>query len=96
MIFEIKFSPKAIITFEEIVTQLNQRWGNKFVNNFKNKVSKSLDIIAETPFLYPMAPENVELRKCVLHKNCSMYYRVNNNSVEIVYFWDNRQDPLVS
>ncbi len=95
MSFEIRFSPKAIITFDEIITQLNQRWGDKFVKKFKDKVSYSLDNIIETPFLYPIAPENIELRKCVLHKNCSMFYRVNNNIIEIIYFWDNRQDPLI-
>ena len=96
MSFEIKFSPKAIKTFDAVVIQLSQRWGDKFVNKFKNKVSKSLDIIADAPFLYPIAPENTGLRKCILHKNCSMFYRINNEFIEVVYFWDNRQDPLIN
>lgn len=95
MSFEIKFSPKAESTFEDLVTLLNQRWGEKFVNEFKNKVTKSLDVISETPFIFPVAPENAELRKCVIHKNCSMLYRMRNDMVEIVYFWDNRQEPLI-
>ncbi len=39
MNFEIKFSPKAEITFNDIIIQLEQRWGDKFVNKFKDKVS---------------------------------------------------------
>jgi len=95
MSFEIKFSPKAESTFEDIIIQLEQRWGDKVVNKFKDKVSKSLDLIAETPLIYPVAPENPALRKCVLHKNCSLLYRIHSYKVEIVYFWDNRQEPLI-
>lgn len=93
MSFEIKFSPKAETTFNDIIIQLEQRWGDKFVNKFKDKVSKSLDLIAQTPLIYPEAPENPTLRKCILHKNCSLLYRIYNNKIEIVYFWDNRQEP---
>jgi len=94
MSFEIKFSPKAESTFDDLVTQLEQRWGGKFVDKFKDKVSKTLDLISETPYVYPIAPENSILRKCILHKNCSMLYRIYNDNIEIIYFWDNRQDPM--
>lgn len=93
MSFEIKFSPKAETTFNDIIIQLEQRWGDKFVNKFKDKVAKSLDLIAETPLVYPVAQENPALRKCVLHKNSSLFYRIYNDKIEIVYFWDNRQEP---
>lgn len=52
MSFEIKFSPKAQSTFDDLVTQLEQRWGTKFVNKFKDKLSKALDLISETPDIY--------------------------------------------
>jgi len=94
MPFIVKFSPQAEDTFEAIVVQLEQRWGNKIVRDFKDKVSKALDIIAEAPLIYPIAEENEKLRKCVLHKSCSMYYLIYDDLVEILYFWDNRQEPL--
>jgi hypothetical protein len=58
MSFEVRFSRRAIETFDAVVIQLNQRWGNKFVSKFKAKVSNSLDIIAESPFIYPIAQKN--------------------------------------
>ena len=96
MSLEVKFSPRAEKTFEDIVIQLRNQWGEKFVNKFKDKVSRSLEIISLTPFIYPIAKENEELRKCVLHKNCSMLYRIKNDIIEVLYFWDNRQDPLIN
>ncbi len=95
MPFDVRFSPRAEYTFDAIANQLEARLGNKTVESFKHKVNKALYIIAETPFIYPIAEENEEMRKCVLHKNCSMYYWVYENTVEILYFWDNRQEPLI-
>ena len=86
MSFEIKFSPNAESTFNDLVAQLEQRWGTKFVNKFKDKISNTLDLISETPLIYPVAPENTALRKCILHKNCAMLYRIHDKNVEIVYF----------
>ncbi|WP_179413376.1 type II toxin-antitoxin system RelE/ParE family toxin [Mucilaginibacter sp. E4BP6] len=96
MSFEVKFSVKAEETFEAVVDQLEQRWDEKFVNKFNKKVLDCLDIISTTPFIYPIAKENGTLRKCVLHKNCSMFYTIHGNYVEIDFFWDNRQDPIVT
>jgi len=94
MSFEIRFSPKAEDTFDAVVDQLTLKWGDKYVNKFKLKATASIKLIAQTPLIYPIAKENPSSRKCVLHKNCSMYYRVNGNIVEVLYFWDNRQDPI--
>ncbi|WP_426667524.1 type II toxin-antitoxin system RelE/ParE family toxin [Mucilaginibacter sp. McL0603] len=95
MSFEIKFTPEAEETYDAVVTQLRQRWGDRFVVKFEIKVLKCLDTITTTPYIYPVTEENTGIRKCLLHKNCSMFYKVYDEAILIVCFWDNRQDPLV-
>jgi len=31
--------------------------------------------------------------KCVVLKQVSLFYRVKTNSIELLVFWDNRQEP---
>ncbi len=95
MSLAIRFAVEAEETYDSIVSQLRERWGDKYVVKFEKKLSKVLEIIAKTPLVYPIAQENIETHKCVLHKNCSLFYKVNEDDIEIVYFWDNRQDPLI-
>lgn len=76
MSFEICFTPEAGETYKATVEQPGQRWGDRFVIKFENRVSKCLDTISTTPFLYPIAEESTEVRKCILHKNCSMLYKI--------------------
>ncbi len=42
MSFELKFTPEAEETFESVILQLQQRWGDDFVVKFRllNKVQK--------------------------------------------------------
>jgi hypothetical protein len=95
MSFQIKFTIEAEETYDAVTEQLRQRWGERFVIKFQNKVSKCIDTITITPYLYPIANENSEIRKCILHENCSMFYRIYDDSIFILWFWDNRQDPLI-
>lgn len=95
MIFEIKFTPEAGETYDAVISQLKQQWGDKFVIRLEKSLLKRLNIISTTPFLYPIIHEPTQVRKCVLHKNCSLLYRVFNNTVVIICFWDNRQEPIL-
>jgi len=94
MSFELIFTPEAEETFDAVITQLQQRWGEKFVDKFEKRVSDCLDTIANTPFIYPVTEENQGIRKCILHKTCSMLYKVDEHKIIIICFWDNRQEPL--
>lgn len=38
--------------------------------------------------------ETTEIRKCIIHKDCSMFYRIYDTQIIIIFFWDNRQDPM--
>jgi len=93
MSFEIRFTPEAEETYEAVVDQLRQRWGVRFVAKFETNVLKRLNAIAITPYLYPIIEESTEMRKCFLHKNCSMLYKIFDDNILILCFWDNRQDP---
>ena len=94
MSFEIRFTPEAEENYKALIDQLLQRWGERFVGKFETKVLKCLNNISITPFMYAIIEENTEIRKCFLHKNCSMLYKIFDDGVLILCFWDNRQDPV--
>jgi plasmid stabilization system protein ParE len=88
-------TPRAEETYILLSDQLRQRWGDGFVVKFEIKIEKYLKVILTSPYIYPIVEENMELRRCILHKNCSMLYRIDNDVILIVCFWDNRQDPII-
>jgi hypothetical protein len=53
-----------------------------------------LAAITESPFIYQAIEIDPEVRKAVIHGNCSLFYRVSGQKIVILFFWDNRQDPI--
>lgn len=86
--YEIIFTSEAEDTYESVVTQLSERWREKFVLKVENRLEKALETLAHSLFMYPVVVEATQIRKCILHKNCSLLYKV------IICFWDNRQEPI--
>jgi hypothetical protein len=94
MTYEIVFTIRAHDTFASIKSQIDNRWGKKSVIDFEQRTSRILDVISHSPFVYNAIPLNRNIRKGFIHLNCSMFYEVKEQSIEILFFWDNRQDPI--
>jgi len=54
MSFYLQFTPEAEETYDSLISQLQQRWGANFVHKLENKVLKCLQIIVESPYIYPL------------------------------------------
>jgi len=91
--FEIVFSKKANETFDLIQLQLLERWGTATVIKFEQRIVRVIAAITESPFIYQALEIDPEVRKIVIHANCSLFYKVSGQKIVILFFWDNRQDP---
>ncbi len=94
MIFPVIYSERAIETFDAISEQINQRWGMKPVLEFEHSTLKVIAAIKESPFIFQATEKSPNVRKAFIHKNCAMFYEVKTSRIEILFFWDNRQDPI--
>ncbi|REA60427.1 hypothetical protein DSL64_15060 [Dyadobacter luteus] len=93
-IFEVILSSTAIDSYEAIVEQIHARWGEKVANKFELKAFKTLEILKDKPFVFKEIDNYPNLRKGLVNKNCSFFYEVSSSQVQILFFWDNRQEPL--
>lgn len=94
MIYTIIFSETAIETFDSIRDQIYNRWGDRSVIDFEQRTLKVLELIEHSPFVFQSTPIYENVRKGFIHRNCSMFYEIRDQRIEILFFWDNRQDPI--
>jgi len=91
---KIIWSKKSLNDYEEILDYLLVRKSKKEFKLLTEGVEKALKHITIQPFLYPVAdPAMPEVRKAVITKRTSLYYKSNKEVVEILAFFDTRQDP---
>lgn len=93
MIKQIIWSPAAEKDAEQILDFINTRWSKRVAAKFLNKLDDNIRLISETPKLFPIIEDNLGVRKCVITKQNSLFYRISNEAIEIIRIFDTRQNP---
>ncbi|OAQ38580.1 hypothetical protein A5893_14280 [Pedobacter psychrophilus] len=93
MKLEVRWTPNAEQTFDVIYQFVLEQWGFEIAENLKLKILKTLDQISEQPFLFQESSLK-DVRKAVISKYTSLFYEVLENHILLVFFWDNRQQPI--
>jgi len=89
----IAWSPLAESDFSNILNYLNQNWDKKVVTNFIDLTDSLINQIAINPKQFPFIHKRKGIRKCVLTKHNTLFYREKRSTVEILRIYDTRQDP---
>ena len=90
--YQVIWSPKARITYYGILEYLIENWTFKELETFIDRTEEVISHIHNNHLLYPYSIES-DTHKCVVVKQVSLFYRVKTTYIELLVFWDNRQDP---
>jgi plasmid stabilization system protein ParE len=93
MIKQIIWSPAAEKDAEQILDFINTKWSKRVAAKFLNKLDDNILLISEDPKLFPIIEDNLGVRKCVVTKQNSLFYRVSDEAIEIIRLFDTRQNP---
>ncbi|NOX46108.1 MAG: type II toxin-antitoxin system RelE/ParE family toxin [Chlorobi bacterium] len=85
------WSLEASNSYEEIILGLIERWPIDIVESFEGIVNKIISRLSRNKRLCPPSKKK-NIRKCVIHKNVSLIYKINKTEIELVTFIDNRSD----
>ncbi len=93
MVFDLVFSKKASDDLHSILIYLEREWSLKVSKNFTKVLDRKLLQVASNPITYPAFKNKKQIRKCVVNKNISMFYRIRNREIQIITLFDNRKNP---
>lgn len=65
----------------------------KVKSEFVKKLDRNIKIIKVQPESFPESQKESGLRKCVITKHTTLYYRFDSRQIKIVAIFDNRQNP---
>ncbi len=93
MLREIIWSPLAEKDLENILEYLADNWNQKVIKHFLNKIDTIINQIAKVPNQFPIINRKLQVRKCVVTKQNTLFYREIERKIEILRLYDTRQDP---
>jgi plasmid stabilization system protein ParE len=91
---KVVWSENAEITFDLIVVYIESEFGILSAKKFITKVDSVIHSISNQPYIYKSSSFNSKVRKATISKQCSLFYEINKETIQLSYFWDNRQDPM--
>ena len=94
MAYKTSWTKTAKTDYFQIMDILLEDWGKKSARNFRDTVTKQINLISKMPKMYPKTEVREDVRRCVISKQVSLYYLVNQNDKEIILlrFYDNRKE----
>jgi len=90
----IEWSKEAEETFNLTIAHIEEKWGFNSAQKFVKAAFETIDNIAINPFIFA-AIEQEGIRKAYISKQTSLFYEVVNNKILLLFFWDNRQLPIL-
>lgn len=93
--YKILWTDEAINNLGSIIKYLEENWTEKELKKFAQSLERRINLIAIRPQIFPISRKKNEIRRSVLDKHNTIYYRVHvkNKLVEILTLWGSRRDP---
>ncbi|PKP39926.1 MAG: type II toxin-antitoxin system RelE/ParE family toxin [Bacteroidetes bacterium HGW-Bacteroidetes-13] len=90
---EIRLSKRAIRKLNSLLVYLEEEWSTKAKHEFILKLDKSLKQIQKLPDSFPESEKIRGLRKCVVTKQTTVFYKYSETTIDVITIFDNRQNP---
>ena len=91
--YKIFWTDFALSELEKTIEYLEENWTERELRNLAIEIEETLNLLSHNPNLFQKSDIKKEIRRVVVAKHNTLYYRINNNSIEIISFFSNRQSP---
>lgn len=91
--YKIFWTDHALIELKETFNYLENKWSEAEIKNLASKIDKTLELISSNPELFPLTEIKINIRRAVITKHNSLYYRPKNETIEVLSFFANRKNP---
>jgi len=91
----VVWSARAKITYFDILDYLENNWTKKELIRFNQRTEIILKAITKNPGIFPVSSKHKKIRKAVIDKNNSCFYKIDsyNKKIYLLTFFDNRRNP---
>ena len=90
---EIKFSKHSKTQLDSLLEYLEFKFSILTKKKFVLKFDEIILIILKNPETFRKSDINKNIRKCVISKQTTLYYKFNNSEIRLLSLFDTRQNP---
>ncbi len=91
--YNVIITTTAKKSFQQNVIYIKENWTNKEVKHFILKTESIINLLKKSPKTFQKREHSSSVRKVLVVKQITLFYRIKNKSVEILLFWNNYKNP---
>lgn len=93
MSLTIFYTPLSKETLLSVFNFIEEKFGARSAQDFITKANKTIKTISTQPYIFKASPISKNVRIAFISKQTSLFYQVTDRSINLLFFWDNRQEP---
>ena len=94
MAYKVIWSPEAAATFDRIIEYLEEHWTSKEIIRFIGRTEDVIFLLEQNPYLFRGSDKENIYEVLITKQNLLLYQVIESNKrVELISFWDTRQNP---
>jgi plasmid stabilization system protein ParE len=91
--YKILWTAFALKELEKTIEYLEENWTEKELRTLAESIEEKLVLISQNPNLFQASDNKKNIRRVVIQTYNTLYYRFENEQIEIISFFSNRQNP---
>ncbi len=91
--YRIDWAEEAINNLDSIIYYLSSKWTIREIRNFYKVLDKKLALISKNPDLFSNSELKLNVKRCVLSKQTTIYFEIKDDNIVILTLFDNRKNP---
>jgi plasmid stabilization system protein ParE len=90
---KVIWSINAKLNYIKIIDYLIINWSQNEVQRFITRTEYIIQLIIKHPYSFKKA-KSINVRRALINKQISLFYSISKRQVELLDFFDNRQNPM--
>jgi len=95
MSLQVFYTPRSKETLGAVYDFIHGKFGLKSADQFVLQAEKIVSLIAEHPYMFKASTIDANVRIGFISQQTSLFYRITDTSIHLLFFWDNRQEPFL-
>lgn len=91
--YNVFWTDYALDELAQTIQYLEENWTEKEIKKFSLKLEETIGFIAQNPYFFQRSDFEKEIRRAIILNHNTLYYRIMDDSVEIISLFSHRQDP---
>jgi len=90
---DIIWAPHADEDLGHILDYLDKNWGPAVSISFLDELENCIELIRTSPEAFPVFYSGQNIRRCVVTKHNSLFFKIYTNHIAVLRLYDTRQNP---